>query len=112
MATKTSHNISGATTNATLVKNAPGVIYGYEIGNNSATADAYVKLYDSATIPTAGAGTPVRVIYVPKASRVNLTGSDGILFINGIGMTITGALADADTTATAATQVVVSLEYR
>lgn len=50
MATKTSHNISGATTNATLVKNAPGVIYGYEIGNNSATADAYVKLYDSATI--------------------------------------------------------------
>ncbi|HEY0756889.1 MAG TPA: hypothetical protein VGD98_23250 [Ktedonobacteraceae bacterium] len=105
------HLISAASTNANNVKAGAGQIYGYEIGNNGAS-DAYVKLYNTAGTPTAGAGTPLRVIYVPKGSRASLQSATGLNMSVGIGLTITGGAADADTTAVAANQVTVEIDYK
>jgi hypothetical protein len=53
--------VAGASTNATLVKAGPGTVNGWSFQNAAAYA-VYFKLYNSATIPTAGAGTPVLTI--------------------------------------------------
>lgn len=105
------HLISAANTNATNIKASAGQVYGYEIGNNGAS-DAWVKLYNTAGTPTAGSGTPFRVIYVPKGGRASLHAPIGILMGTGIGLTITGGAADSDTTAVAAAQVTVEIDWK
>jgi len=105
------HLISTATTNANNVQASNGQVYGYDIGNNGAS-DAYVKLYNTAGTPTAGSGTPFRVIYVPKGSRASFHSTTGLQMSTGIGLTITGGAADADTTAVGAAQLTVELDYK
>lgn len=109
-----SRTISAATTNATLVKAAPGKLGGWYMTNTGA-APAYVKFYDSATIPTAGSGTPVLTLMLPGntlGAGANNQGAFGVNFANGIGFTITGAAADNDTTAVGAAAVIVNLLYQ
>lgn len=93
-----------AGTNATLIKPFSGNIHGVVLNATAAAASSiFVKFYDSSTIPTAGAGTPL--FTVPVISTTTLAGNsqvnfeEGIPFKNGIGFTITGAIADNDTTA-------------
>jgi hypothetical protein len=105
------HLISAASTNANNIKASNGQVYGYELGNNGAS-DAWVKLYDTAGAPTAGSGTPKRVIYVPKGQRVGFHTTTGIQFNSGIGLTITGGAADNDTTAVGAAQITVEIDYK
>lgn len=105
------HLISAASTNANNVKASAGQVYGYEIGNNGAS-DAWVKLYNTAGTPTAGSGTPFRTIYVPKGSRASFHSTTGLNMGTGIGLTITGGAADADTTSIAAAQVTVEIDYK
>lgn len=111
---QTSRTIAAASTNATLVKPAPGLVTGYQIHNLAAYA-IYVKLYDSATIPTAGAGTPKMTIGIPAASQHGVSfGGDpqgGVLFTSGIGFTITKLPADADTTVLVAADCILNLFY-
>ena len=107
--------IAANTTNATLVKAAPGTVNGWHLANPAAYA-VYLKLYDSATTPTAGAGTPKLTIGVPAGAMgtINL-GSDpaeAIVFLSGIGFTITKLAADADTTVVVAGDLVANLLYR
>src|SRR5579875_2541068 len=105
------HLISAASTNANNIKASNGQVYGYELGNNGAS-DAWVKLYDTSGAPTAGSGTPKRVIYVPKGQRVGFHTTTGIQFNSGIGLTITGGAADNDTTAVGAAQITVEIDYK
>lgn len=105
------HLISAASTNANNVKASAGQIYGYELGNNGAS-DAWVKLYNTAGTPTAGSGTPFRTIYVPKGNRASFHSTTGLNMGTGIGLTITGGAADADTTAVGAAQVTVEIDYK
>ena len=107
----TSRLIAGASTNATLVKASPGTINGWQITNVAAYA-VFLKLYDSATIPTAGAGTPKMTIAIPAAASVAADfGLTGIFFVSGIGFTITKLVADNDTTVLVAADAVVNLLY-
>lgn len=114
MAYSVSRTIAAATTNATLVKPAPGNVTGWQIHNLAAYA-VYVKLYNSATIPTAGAGTPLVTIGVPAASQHALNLGDdengSLLFNAGIGFTITKLPADADTTVLVAADCILNLFY-
>lgn len=96
-----------ASTNATLIKSGSGNIHGVILNATAATATSvFIKFYDSATIPTAGAGTPL--FTVPVVSTTSLPGNsqvnfeEGIPFKNGIGFTITGLIADSDATAVTA----------
>jgi len=104
--------ISAATTNATSVKASAGQIYGYDIYNANA-AVRFVKLYNKATAPTVGTDTPVRTIGIPPASRISGDIPYGVGgFPLGIALATTGAITDADTTAVAAGDLAINLDYK
>ena len=92
-----------ASTNATLVRSVPTALQGI-VAVNTGTAAAYLKLYDTAAAPTPGAGTPLMTVPLPVNQPVLLDTS--VAFLSGLGFTITGAVADADTTAAPAGGVV------
>jgi hypothetical protein len=97
---------AAATTNGTIVKASAGNLLGGILVNNS-TAVKFFKFYNSTTV-TAGSGTPVAVLGIP-ANGGNVCLSDNgyanARFSIGICYTITGLVADADTTVVAANDV-------
>lgn len=101
-------------TNATSVKASAGQLYKVEVTNNSANI-GYLKIYNTASAPTAGAGTPVIRLMVPgnaSGTGVLSTYDNGVAFATGIGFTFTGGIADADTTSVAASAFIVNLYYK
>lgn len=103
-----------ASTNGALILTGTSGLQALYATNIGATA-AFVKLYNKATAPTVGTDVPEMVIPVPAAVAgvpgvVQITpGFNGYRFALGLGIAITGAVADADTTAVAAGQVKVKL---
>ena len=105
---------SAATTNGALVLTGTSGLCALWASNIGAT-DAFVKLYNKATAPTVGTDVPEMIIPV----RAAVAGLPGIAEISpgfnayrfplGLGIAITGAVADSDTTAVAAGQVKVKL---
>ena len=74
----------------------------------------YLKLYDKATAPTVGTDTPVNTLLIPG----NATGAGGTLnlmpgafFDLGLWFGLTTVVADADTGAVAADEIVVNMWY-
>lgn len=109
----TNHRLlAAATVNNTLVKSSPGNIVGGYVYNTSA-AVKFLKLYNKASAPVAGTDTPIMTIPIAPSAAFNLEAAFpyGISFSTGIGYALTGAVADADTTALAANDVVVNLTY-
>jgi hypothetical protein len=105
------HNISAATTNATSVKASNASINNLIVSNNGAGV-AYFKLYDKASAPTIGTDTPVATILIPINATVVIPGGTvGTRTGTGLAYGITGGMAVADTTAVAATQVSVAINY-
>lgn len=104
------HIVSAASTNATNVKNAAGRLIGYQFINN-ATAVRYVKLHNSSTAPTAGAGVFMTIGIPPNGGKAEVTCEGGVGFSAGIGYTIVTGAADSDATAVAANDVVGELFY-
>jgi hypothetical protein len=108
--------VAAATTNATLVKAAPGAVSGGCVSNVAAYA-VFLKLYDSATIPTAGAGTPKMTIGIPAAfcgslGDFGIGPNQGVPFLAGIGYTITKLSADNDTTVLVAGDAIINLFFQ
>lgn len=105
---------SAATTNGALILTGTSGLQALYATNIGATP-AFVKLYNKATAPTVGTDVPEMVIPVPAAAAgvpgvVEITpGFNGYRFALGLGIAITGAVADSDTTAVAAGQVKVKL---
>ena len=112
-ATQYSVNSAASTNGALIVSGTSGLQAFY--ASNIGAAVAYVKLYNKATAPTVGTDVPLMVIPVPAAvgtvaGFVELTpGFNGYRFPLGLGIAITGLMADSDTTAVAAGQVKVQL---
>lgn len=106
--------ISAATTNATSAKASAGQVYGYYVSNINASP-RYLKLYNKASAPTVGTDTPVLTFLIPGntagvAGHVEFT--NGIAFATGIAFALTTGVADADTGAVAANELVVNLLYK
>lgn len=105
---------SAATTNGALVLTGTSGLQALYATNIGATA-AFVKLYNKATAPTVGTDVPEMIIPVPAAAggvpgvAQIIPGFNGYRFALGLGIAITGAVADSDTTAVAAGQVKVKL---
>lgn len=88
---------SAGTTNATSVKGSAGSLYKI-VGNNTVAAKKYLKFYNKATAPTVGSDTPVLTIVLLASAAFDFD-IPAEYFSTGIGYAITGAAADADTTA-------------
>jgi hypothetical protein len=97
---------AAATTNSTLVKGSAGRVFKIR-GYNAKAAVAYLKLYNKATAPTVGTDTPVVTIPLKASDMFDIDFAGlGLGFATGIGFGLTGAVADADTTALVAADVV------
>jgi hypothetical protein len=93
---------SAATTNATSVKGSAGNVFKI-VGNNTVASKRYLKLYNKASAPTVGTDTPVLTFVLAASAPFAIDlGPAGQYFATGIAFAITGAAADADTTAIAA----------
>jgi hypothetical protein len=106
--------LSAATTNAALAVSGAHSLFGVSLVNAGAAA-AYLHLYNAATAPTCGSGTPVLTLAVPGGSAGAQQAwefTEGVAFSAGMAFCLTGGLADADTTATALNQAAVNLTYR
>jgi hypothetical protein len=104
--------ISAATTNATSVKTAAGQIYNIQAFNVNASA-RYLKLYNKASAPTVGTDTPVATYFLaPTTGALVIEAANGIAFSAGIAFAITANMADSDTTAIGASDVVVNIQYK
>ena len=96
---------SAATTNATLIKASAGRLF-LIIGRNNAASIRYLKFYNKASAPTVGTDVPVLTIALDASSRFEIDLNPyGQFFTTGIAFAITGAVADNDTTAIAAADI-------
>lgn len=110
--------IAPATPAGVNLKASAGTLYGVQATTIQSTP-VYIKFYNSASAPTCGSGTPVLRFMVPAASTAaNGAGTNiplpvsGIAFGTGLGYCVTGALADADTTAITASNTLVNIEWQ
>jgi hypothetical protein len=104
--------LSAATTNSTLVNAGPTLLK-YLVTVNTTAALYYLKLYNKATAPTCGTDTPLWTVPVPYGASSAGGGAvmpipDGLQFPLGLGLCLTGGIADNDTTS-AATGVAINL---
>jgi hypothetical protein len=108
------HTKSAANTTGISVKGSAGQIYGWAITNTNASA-RYVKVYNKATAATVGTDTPVFVLMIPgnaNGAGMVFAQDSGIALGTGISIGITTGVADNDTTAPSATEVLVNLFYK
>ena len=103
------HLVSAANTNSTLVKSYAGKVLGWYFANTTA-AWVYVKLHNQATAPTAGTGV-IRTVAVPPNGVSQFFSEGGVTFTTGIGMTVVGGAADADNTSVTANTLVGDLVW-
>lgn len=110
------HLVSLASTNATVVKAAPGKVYSVTLNCNTSAAARYLKFYDSATAPTAGSGTIVQVVQAPllaasTGSTTVVTFPGGLQFNSGIAFVTVTTLADSGSTGVGAGDLSIDLTY-
>jgi len=105
---------SAGTTNGALILTGTSGLQAFYATNTGASA-AFVKLYNKATAPTVGTDIPAMILPVPAAVAgvpgvcTLPIGFSGFRFALGLGIAITGGVADSDTTVIAAGQVKVIL---
>lgn len=96
-------------------KAGAGQLYGWHI-TNTATSTRYVKFYDGlASSVVVGTTTPKLTIPIAGSAddvSANLLGAAGIHFDTGITVAATTGLADNDTGAPGANEVIVNLFFR
>lgn len=101
---------SAATTNAASTKASAGRLLGWHFYNTTASAK-YFRFFNKASAPTMGTDSPAFVVVIPANSAVFNNLPVGIAFSTGIAIACTGAVADLDTTVTAANDVIGSFYY-
>lgn len=105
--------VSASSTNATSLKGSAGEI-GYLAAFNLNAAARYLKLYNKASAPTVGTDTPVHTLLLPgntAGAGFVLPIVGGISFSTGIAFALTTGIADSDTGAVAANEIVVNIGY-
>lgn len=106
------HLVGAATTNLTNIKASAGQVYAITAFNVSATP-IYIKFHNTAGSPTAGSGV-TDTFLVPgntAGSGVVINIDNGIAFSTGIAISTVTGIADADTTAIAASSLVMNIYY-
>lgn len=104
------HLVAAATTNATNVKASAGQLYGWYIYNSNAAARK-VAFHNTSGTPTAGTSVTDSIV-IPPGSAANAFSEQGIAFSTGIAITTVTGLADSDSAAVAANDLIINLYYK
>jgi hypothetical protein len=104
------HAVATGTTNAGVVKAAPGRLWGAQLTNASKTDQVFLKFFDKATAPALGTDVPVMTIGAGIGST-QAYGGRGRAFAAGIAIAITRNVGDLDATAVTNGDCVVDLDY-
>lgn len=103
---------AGTSGDAANVKASAGRVYSIQ-GANVAASARFLKLYNSASAPTAGAGTPVKTLYLPPSTAFVFDWPLGLEFSTGIGFTLVTAVADnSSSSVTAADIQALNIDYK
>lgn len=108
-----SRTLSANNTTGISVKGSAGQIFGI-IATNVNAAARFLKIYNTSS-PTVGTTTPAMTIPIPgntSGAGLVFTLPSGIAFGTSIGIGITTGVADNDTGAPAANEVVVNILYK
>jgi hypothetical protein len=110
--------IAANNTTAIVLKSTGGTVYSVDAFNNGATI-AYIKLYSvsSPSTFTCGTGTPYARYMIPfgassSGGGFNVSNINGDAYSASIVMCITTGIADADTTAPAASTYIVNVHLK
>lgn len=95
---------AAADTNATSVKASAGDLFNIH-GHNANAAARYLKIYNKASAPTVGSDTPVMTLYLAPQAAFKYDFPDGFYFSTGIAYALTTGVADADTGALTAADI-------
>lgn len=102
---------SAATTNTTSVTSAAGAVHSVN-GTNTSAGTLYLKLYDLNAAPNLAVDVPFATFALLAGAPFFLNfGDRGIEIADGIAFAITGGIADADITATAVDDVVMTITH-
>jgi hypothetical protein len=98
-----------------VIKNAPGQLYSLWV-TNTATTTRFIKIYD-ATSCTIGTGTPVITVGIPGNTSDDVAGQltgggFGITFATGICFGAVTGVADNDTGAPGASDIIANAFYK
>lgn len=104
------HAVCAASTNAANIKASPGQVYAVRVFN-ATDYPFYVKLHNTAGVPSAGAGV-VETIGIQAGTQFVHELPPGDEFTVGIGLTIVKGIADNDTTPVALNDGVVDVFYK
>lgn len=99
---------------AANVKGSAGQVYGVECFNTGAAA-VYVRLYNNTNNPPTTSDTPFwRGVIPGNTAGAGFVKSwpQGLAMGTGIGVRVTGAIADNDATALTANQVIINMDYK
>jgi hypothetical protein len=93
------------------IKGSPGLVFCIT-AINLVAADRFLKLYNIVAAPTVGTTVPVITIPLPENVPITISVAAGIEFDTGIGIGCTTGVADADTGAPGANDVIVNVFYK
>lgn len=105
----TYHLVSANSTNATVVKNSAGQLFGWYIYNNN-TSMRKLAFHNASSTPTAGSSI-FFTINVPGSSAANVFLESGIAFSTGISITTVTDVTDAGATAVGTSDLTINLFY-
>lgn len=112
VSTKTHFISSAASTNATVVKAAPGTLFNLIIHNTTgANKPHYLRLYNKSTVPIVGTDVPMAVIQIIHATSKEISFSSGITFTQGIAYSITDSPSLLDATPVTANAIQLYMGY-
>lgn len=107
--------VSAASTNLTAISSNPCVVKSFAVSNNHATNEAYLRFYNiaSGSVTVGTSSIAAGPFIIPPADSGHTVNFDAPLeFGTACSFSITGAMADNDTTAVAATQVAWTIQHK
>ena len=108
---------SASSTYPSLIKNAPGRVYGFELMNYSALSAQYVKLHDSNVTPTVATACTY-IVTLPVGSSTSLLApqrmwfDQGLSFTSGIGFRMTRNAAASNDQSVGTGELVAHIFYK
>jgi hypothetical protein len=105
------HNISAASTNATLVQTGAtvvGMLSIFHVGNGN--NNRFVKIYNHADTPSNG-DVPILTFCIYPGDSFYTAIPNGLYCSNGLGFKFTANYADNDNTAISANELVINIAY-